>query len=339
VRSFLQNRTQKVKLGRTISAESTITCGTPAGTKLAPFLYIVVQNYILNKLKEKEDETPNFCNASFVDDLVLAERVIGTEPKLQSILNEYGKWATETKVKPNPSKCEVMIANFGGRKVKFNQTFQLLGETIPVVKSIKLLGVTLLPNTSWDAHVKTIVNKAGGKLFQLRKLHKAGFDKKELTQAYMAYVRSNLEYCSVVWCPGLNVVQAKRLVRVEKKALSIICRRKVDRQNYEEALNECGIQSLQDRMKMATNKFGLQLIQGKYKHFLPSIEVVETSLRSRKGILKAPLARTEFARDSTINHIISLVNSEYVKDGTIFGAAVEQVLDMIKYELEGESVK
>jgi len=215
----------------------------------------------------------------------------------------------------------------------------LLGETIPVVKSIKLLGVTLLPNTSWDAHVKTIVNKAGGKLFQLRKLHKAGFDKKELTQAYMAYVRSNLEYCSVVWCPGLNVLQAKRLVRVEKKALSIICRRKVDRQNYEEALNECGIQSLQDRMKMATNKFGLQLIQGKYKHFLPSIEVVETSLRSRKGILKAPLARTEFARDSTINHIISLVNSEYVKDGTIFGAAVEQVLDMIKYELEGESVK
>lgn len=177
----------------------------------------------------------------------------------------------------------------------------------------------------------------------MRQLKRSGLSKEGLIKAYSVYVRSNLEYCSVVWGPGLSLFQIGSLAGVEKKALSIICRKKVDRSNYEEALKECGLESLQERRTSALRRFGFNLIQGKFKHFLPSIQVISSNLRSRKGVLLAPATWTEISRKSTINQLVRDINNEYIKEGTIFSAPADQFLEWVngreeERSREGESI-
>lgn len=47
------------------------------------------------------------------------------------------------------------------------------------------------------------------------------------------------EYCSVVWGPNFPSKLSNKLERSQKIALSIIFRKKVDRNNYDDVLNMC----------------------------------------------------------------------------------------------------
>ena len=47
------------------------------------------------------------------------------------------------------------------------------GNTIDVVKSVKILGVTLQSNLKWDEHINNIVKKASKRLYFLSQLKRA----------------------------------------------------------------------------------------------------------------------------------------------------------------------
>lgn len=184
----------------------------------------------------------------------------------------------------------------------------------------------------WDLHINSIVGKANSKLFQVRKLFLAGFAAEELVRAYCVYIRSNLEYCSVVWGPGISDKLAQKLERVQKRALSIILRKKVDRENYEEVLNLYKIESLAVRRSTALQKFGFRLLIGRYRHFLPGFSNINTrsqSLRSAKDLFYQPCIKNTMYQNSTINVIISEVNKEFKESKTIYGFKLEEIQRLI----------
>lgn len=334
--SFLKFRKQIVKFEKSFSNPKRLTCGTPAGTKLAALLFIILINPILNALKIKLlDINPNFCIAGYIDDLVIAERVIGNAPKLQSALNILSEECKAVKITPNPRKCEILVVNFGGRRVNFpTKSFCIDSVPIPVVKSLKILGVTFCPNFSWDSHIKNIVAKANSKLFQLRKLFNAGFSSKELLIAYGAYIRCNLEYCSVVFGSGLNQKLVYKIESVQKKALSIIFRKRVDHLNYVECMQEAELITLNERRELALNKFAYKLFFGRYRHFLPQFQRAScsgVSLRSNKDLLFQPVIKSSKFKNSPINMIISKINDEWKSKSTVFGLSFEALTNLIDY--------
>lgn len=84
----------------------------------------------------------NFCVASFVDDITLLERVLNNRPRMQAALNCLNENCVEVKIRPNPKKCEIMVINLGGRKVKYSiNSFHINDINVPVVNQMMVLGV------------------------------------------------------------------------------------------------------------------------------------------------------------------------------------------------------
>ena len=66
----------------------------------------------------------------------------------------------------------------------------------------------------------------------------------------MSVVRSILDYCAHIWHDNLTHDQTRDIERVQKRALRII----LSGLSYEEALVECNLKTLKDRMEdMCTN--------------------------------------------------------------------------------------
>ena len=68
------------------------------------------------------------------------------------------------------------------------------GNAFEIVKSAKILGVTVRNDLKWNDHVDNITAKASRRIYLLKQLKHAGMDHKPLIQFYCACIRSVLEY-------------------------------------------------------------------------------------------------------------------------------------------------
>ena len=71
----------------------------------------------------------------------------------------------------------------------------------------------------------------------LTKLKYVGVPLEDLVHIYILYVRSLLEYCSVVWYSTLTVEQTHDIERVQKLSMKIILGEQYN--GYESALEKC----------------------------------------------------------------------------------------------------
>ena len=79
----------------------------------------------------------------------------------------------------------------------------------------------------WDKNTREICKKVYARLTMLTKLtitkfKYVGVDTEELVHIYILYIRSLLEYCSVVWHSTLTGEQCHNIERVQKLCLKII---------------------------------------------------------------------------------------------------------------------
>ena len=90
----------------------------------------------------------------------------------------------------------------------------------------------------------------------LTKLKYVGVNTEDLLNIYILYIRSLLEYCSVVWHSTLTVEQGQKLESVQKVCLKVILGEKYT--GYKDALEYCGLASLSDRREEKCLNFGLK---------------------------------------------------------------------------------
>ena len=95
--------------------------------------------------------------------------------------------------------------------LKSSHFYQLDGEILQQVDSNPYLGLTISEDLQWKTHITNITKKANSSLgFLRRNLKYCSEDCKRL--AYIALVRSILEYGAVVWDP----YQSRDIIAVEK---------------------------------------------------------------------------------------------------------------------------
>ena len=98
--------------------------------------------------------------------------------------------------------------------------------------------------------------RAFARLTLLTKLKYVGISREDLLDVYKLYIRSLLEYCSVVWHSTLTVQQSSDIENVQKLCMKIILGQ--DYTGYLEALNTCNLQRLDERRESRCLKFGLK---------------------------------------------------------------------------------
>ena len=118
-------------------------------------------------------------------------------------------------MKINADKTNLILFN-PCRSKDFLPNKSLQGSDIKTVESVKLLGVTITSNFSWDENTKLIAKKCYQRMWILKRLKNLGANKHDLLEVYVKQIRCIAEYAVPAWNSFLTGRNAIRLERIQK---------------------------------------------------------------------------------------------------------------------------
>nr|CAH7730879.1 unnamed protein product [Callosobruchus chinensis] len=224
VESYLQGREQMVKVKDKVSVPAHITCGVPQGSILGPLLFCIYTSQLCTCLKSCKSHL-------YADDIQLYFSFPSADwhnasMKINSDLNALSCMSREHCLELNPNKCAVMF--FGREKSRSdvinNDNFpvRIHDKLLPVVESIKNLGVELDTSLRFSNHINKIINKAFGCLKLIYSYRKVlNEDLKKLLCD--ALVLSQFNYCDVLYNSCLNNRDSSRIQILQNSCVRLIC--------------------------------------------------------------------------------------------------------------------
>lgn len=214
ITSYLENRRQYVEYRGYRSFDVLASSGVPQGSVLGPLLFNIFINDIVTEL-----DVPSLL---YADDLKIYY-AIETEDdcvKLQDNLNKINDWCTLNLLSLNVSKCSAFTFCRARNHVSYN--YHLNNQELQKPDTIKDLGVTFDRNLSFNEHVNLTVSSALKSLgFVIRNCK--GFNNVDIMKLlYFSYVRSKLEYCSLVWSPGY-ATYINNIESIQRRFVKYLC--------------------------------------------------------------------------------------------------------------------
>ena len=249
LKAFLSNRKQEVVIDSVKSFVWAVLSGVPQGSVLGPILFLIfindIGNSVLNaKLKSFADDTKLSCTISCQAD----------SEKLQDDLNRVMEWSAINNMALNEEKFEFLKHHYNFDPTilelpfgHYNSCYKTMNSTlIECRNTVKDLGVTFSSDSTFKAHIASIVKKAKSKaawilsVFQTRR-------RLEMMEFYKTYVRPHLEYCCPLWNPSGpgSLTSIKMLEGVQRTFTSKIS--SLVNQNYWQRLKSLNLMSLQRR--------------------------------------------------------------------------------------------
>ena len=210
-RSFLENRTQQVKVNKATSDIADVTSGIPQGSILGPILFTIFIN-------DLPDLVNSICKI-FADDTKCYNHS-SKHQILQDDLLSLESWTIKWQLFFNIEKC---LCLYFGRNNPCHEYFLNSKEgpiTIKKCYSEKDLGVTFDTELNFNIHINTIVNKAN-KVLGLIKRNFRDMDETTLILLYKSLVRSLLEYGQSIWSP-IFLKQSREIEKVQRRATKLI---------------------------------------------------------------------------------------------------------------------
>ena len=231
-RSYLSGRRHRVVIDNESSDFLPVTCGVPQGSILGPLLFLLFINDMLDAVS-KETSLPVFADDSKCFRLILGRH---DGEKLKDDLNKLFQWSCIRGMEFNAKKCKVLrVARL--RSID-DRDYYLGGIKLDRVDVEKDLGILVTHNLSWNNHVDVVSSTAQKMLNVLYRTCKDINDISTKKLLYIAWVRSRLEYASVVWSP-----HAKRninnLEQVQHRATRFILGRDYSEYERLSKLNLC----------------------------------------------------------------------------------------------------
>ena len=114
-------------------------------------------------------------------------------------------------MKLNTDKSKYMVFNFT-RDHQFSTRLHLEDKVLEQVKETRLLGLIINDDLSWHANTQSLVKKANARMLILHNLASFALPVEEMVNIYVLYVRSVLEYSSVVWHSSLTQEDSSSLI-------------------------------------------------------------------------------------------------------------------------------
>ena len=196
VYDYLSNRSQKTKVGSSISTYLNIVFGVRQGSILGPLLFnidpcdLFFENYSSYFANFANDTTLYECGHSF------NEVINNLETTTEKVFERF----SFSNLKANTSKCRLFVSPY--ESVSPN----VRGFTIESSSCEKLLGIFIDSNFTFEYHKTITCNKTRQKLHSLSRISKyISGDKKRLL--FKSCIISQFNYCPIVWMyhgRGLN---------------------------------------------------------------------------------------------------------------------------------------
>ena len=203
IADFLQDRVSRVRIGDIYSAAKKIEIGVPQGSALSPSIF----NIMLHDLPKEE----NVKIIPYADDLtlVVADKCIKqARTQMQGYIKKISNWAAAWRFTINPKVSTYQV--FTGKRIIPTISLKLNNQELTEVKEKKYLGIILdAPKLNFNSYVAYIKNICEKRVCALKVIasNRWGACRKQLRTIYINYIRSKLEYGSVIYgkLSGKNV--------------------------------------------------------------------------------------------------------------------------------------
>jgi hypothetical protein len=213
-KSYLSDRTQKVKIGNSISKNIYVTSGVPQGGHLSPLLFILFINDINYIFR--------YCKfALFADDLKIYMPISSLEDSnnLQYDLDQLNLWCVRNGLNLNTDKC--FQITFTRNKQNFKSQYHLNNKELVILTKVKDLGIIFSSDLTFTEHINVIFNKALRVFGFLSRNCWEFHDPLCLRVLYFSLVRSILDYGSIIWSPHQDYLIIK-LERLQNRFLRML---------------------------------------------------------------------------------------------------------------------
>jgi len=139
-----------------------VPTGIPQGTRIGPWIFLEMINDLT---------TSNTLSSiwKFADDTTVSEIV----PKfgasvLEDTVHDVLRWSNDNRFKLNSLKCKELRIDFRRESNLVTVPLEANGNAFEIVKSVKILGVTVRNDLKWNDHVDNITAKASRRIYLLR---------------------------------------------------------------------------------------------------------------------------------------------------------------------------
>ena len=216
VLSFLSNRKQHVYLNKVTSENSQVTHSVPQGSILAPLLFNIYINDIVNCTKYLKsvlyaDDSCFYTSNNNIIDLI---------NDANSDLITVNRWLNANKLTLNIDKSHFIIFSRNKPLPQNLPNVKINNMNVKQLNQTKFLGIELQNNLKWNTQVNSIINKIN-KLSAILFLTRDRLDKPSLKIIYNSLVYSNISYANLIW--GETTKRNKnRLLVAQKKIIRTI---------------------------------------------------------------------------------------------------------------------
>lgn len=193
IRSYLQDRPHYVMYNGYKSDQYTPTSGVPQGSNLGPLFFLIFINDLSYQLK---------CQVlMFADDVKIFSSITTQHDacELQADLTMLFNWCRGNKLTLNVSKCKIVTYTRKTRPIAFDYTLD--SELLSRSNLTKDLGVIFDAEFSFVNHIHEIVSSALKMLGFIVRSCKEFLNITPIMVLYFAFVRSKLEYATIIWYP------------------------------------------------------------------------------------------------------------------------------------------
>ena len=198
IQDFLTNRSQRTRVGSSLSDAVPEISGIVQGSCLGPLLFVLFANDLCDDLSE------SVVVKMYADD-VKVYNVIETSDDvttLQKNIDHVLSWAKTWQLEISMQKC--FLLPIGGERIDlFVDAYRIGDHSLPQLDAIKDLGILVDRDLKFSDHVSQLVKRAHARCCLISRCFMSR-DRQTLLKAYTTYVRPMMEYASCVWSPRLS---------------------------------------------------------------------------------------------------------------------------------------
>jgi hypothetical protein len=211
--SYLLDRRHYVTYQNFVSKSFTPTSGVPQGSNLGPLLFLLFINDMVNVITCEK--------LLFADDLKLFIRIESDSDfnLLQNNLDAVVEWSSRNRLSLNTAKC--FVSSYSRIRSVKEHTYIIDQHRLERVYKFKDLGVTFDTELNFNDHLNNIVSKALKTYGFIFRNCKDFSNPKTLLLLYTSLIRSQLEYCSLIWYP-IYITNINELEKVQRKFLKLL---------------------------------------------------------------------------------------------------------------------
>lgn len=213
--SYITGRHQMVKIHNCYSSILPVNSGVIQGSVLGPYLFSAF-------VGDFQSSNANCTVIKYADDfniIITTSKDADLTNMINVEVNNITEWAHSNGLSINHNKTQLI--RFGYNLHNVQSETRILAN-IPVVRSTKILGITIDSLLNWNNHINNVVKKQSSGLYLLRRLKHLGFSKSHLLTIFYLFIRAHADYCCPVFI-GASKTQFLKLDSISKRAHKIIC--------------------------------------------------------------------------------------------------------------------